>query len=750
MTNHTPQAVSSVASDWPGSGPIDLEIHDRPHRSSTTEWWYLNTHLTAANGRSYSVFAAFFALAIDQDPVTRANKYAYSIEWALVDVETQRYVYDSVLDRSATDVGMRRIDKGEGVRDKLFGRALRETFAKGKVPLPDRMFEREPRVAWDRLALDFDGNTLRKLDDGRYEMVLARRDGQTGCSLVFTPTKRVVRHGDDGVVRGVSSEHMFYYFTPSCDVVGSVTVDGERVDARGRGWYDHEFGKQVDESEKGSIGDVAWNWVSAQLEDGWELSLYQLFEVATKRWLPESGVIAIAPDGSSERIEDYTLTPIDEWTSTLTFNSYPTRWSLSVPKLGLELTLDAEFGGQEFVTIISPPAFWEGRIRIHGMRNGGSIRGLGFIERSGFSKVDTIDGFFSAVGRATRSAVQALLPEKLTRDDLTRLTGAPGVQDWTAGVDTEQLTRTMIRPIREIVDRGGKTWRSYGLLACIDAVGGDSAPFREWLALPELVHVGSLIVDDVQDHSDVRRGGPTAHKVHGDALAINAGCVAYFISELTLHSTKLTDAQRVDVYRWYFAAMRAAHMGQALDIDGLRPLVPGVVEGGDAAALERRLHAAHTLKAAAAPSALARAAVAMGGGTTAQSEALGRLFEAYGLAFQIIDDVLNLKGFDGALKTRGEDITEGKVTAPVLKALGRLPFDQRRALWDTIEARPTDVATVAGAIETITACGAIDACEREARDLVESAWAAVDPVIPESFAKAKLRAFGWFVLDRHY
>ena len=152
MTNHTPQAVSSVASDWPGSGPIDLEIHDRPHRSSTTEWWYLNTHLTAANGRSYSVFAAFFALAIDQDPVTRANKYAYSIEWALVDVETQRYVYDSVLDRSATDVGMRRIDKGEGVRDKLFGRALRETFAKGKVPLPDRMFEREPRVAWDRLA----------------------------------------------------------------------------------------------------------------------------------------------------------------------------------------------------------------------------------------------------------------------------------------------------------------------------------------------------------------------------------------------------------------------------------------------------------------------------------------------------------------------------------------------------------------------------------------------------------------------
>ena len=46
--------------DWPEPGPIDLAIHDLPHRSSTTEWWYVNTHLELEGSRSVSLFAAFF------------------------------------------------------------------------------------------------------------------------------------------------------------------------------------------------------------------------------------------------------------------------------------------------------------------------------------------------------------------------------------------------------------------------------------------------------------------------------------------------------------------------------------------------------------------------------------------------------------------------------------------------------------------------------------------------------------------
>lgn len=155
------------------------------------EWWYLNTHVTAADGREYSLFAAFFALAIQQDKATGANRYAYSVEWALVDPAGRRYVYDSLLDRSAPEGGIERIDHGEVTKDPRFARAMREVFERGAVPLPDRMFQREPRVAWDRLALDFDGNRLVKLDDGRYELTLAREDGRAGCTLAFEPTKQV-------------------------------------------------------------------------------------------------------------------------------------------------------------------------------------------------------------------------------------------------------------------------------------------------------------------------------------------------------------------------------------------------------------------------------------------------------------------------------------------------------------------------------------------------------------------------------
>jgi geranylgeranyl pyrophosphate synthase len=64
-----------------------------------------------------------------------------------------------------------------------------------------------------------------------------------------------------------------------------------------------------------------------------------------------------------------------------------------------------------------------------------------------------------------------------------------------AQVPLDILGKTLIAPVRLIADRGGKSWRSYAALACVDAVGGDSRRFVQWVAMPEFLHVGSLIVD---------------------------------------------------------------------------------------------------------------------------------------------------------------------------------------------------------------------------------------------------------------
>jgi geranylgeranyl pyrophosphate synthase len=387
---------------------------------------------------------------------------------------------------------------------------------------------------------------------------------------------------------------------------------------------------------------------------------------------------------------------------------------------------------------------------VTGDLRGTPVSGLAFVERSGFSVVDTTDEFFASVSRETRRAIEALLPALPASDQAVALIASPRRRDVLDGVDLEQYSRTVLEPIRDIILRGGKAWRSYGILSCMDLVGGDSQRFAPWLALPELLHVGSLIIDDVQDDSDVRRGGPACHKVHGTALAINAGCASYFLAQIPAAGSGLSDAMLIRLYEAYFEAVRSAHAGQALDIDGLSRMMPGVVESGRGDLLERRVLAVHRLKSAVPPGAMARMSALIGGGTDAQADALGRLFEAYGLAFQIIDDVLNLRGFDENRKSRGEDVTQGKVTAPVAKAMTRLPIEGRRELWSRLSAKPSDSRDILDVIAIVDGCGALDACERQARDLVEEAWRSMDPLVADSQYKIRLRAFGWFILDRHY
>ena len=166
--------------------------------------------------------------------------------------------------------------------------------------------------------------------------------------------------------------------------------------------------------------------------------------------------------------------------------------------------------------------------------------------------------------------------------------------------------------------------------------------------------------------------------------------------------------------------------------------------------LRERVLAIHRLKTAVPAASLARMGAVAGEGTDEQEEGVGLFFEAVGLAFQIIDDVLNLRGFERDLKDKGEDLSQGKITLPVAKALGKLDPAPRAALWEGIAAKPQDAETIGALIAVIEACGALDECVEEANELVEGAWQRLDPLVHDSMPKLMLRAFGWYVLERHY
>ena len=102
--------------DWPGPGPIDLRVHDLPHRTSTLEWWYANAHLTTEDGRDISLFAAFFRTAVAQDEMTGDYVYAHAITWALIDPRAERYLSESLVDREAPAIVRERLARGPAAR----------------------------------------------------------------------------------------------------------------------------------------------------------------------------------------------------------------------------------------------------------------------------------------------------------------------------------------------------------------------------------------------------------------------------------------------------------------------------------------------------------------------------------------------------------------------------------------------------------------------------------------------------------
>jgi geranylgeranyl pyrophosphate synthase/predicted secreted hydrolase len=746
-----PTASPFFPSDWPKDGPIDLKIHDLPHISSTTEWWYMHSHIQAGE-RNFSLFASFFKSAFGYDKKTKKAEYGYSVIWAISDLDKKKYYTVSLVDHRAPQIGIERIKKGELVKDPHLKRAALEMLEKGVVPYPDELLTRDVLIASDKLHLDFDGNTFIKKKNGNYVLHLHHTEQNISADLEFTPQKPPTRHGDNGVVRGVSAEDMFYYFIPRNDVTGSINLKGEKHKiTSATGWYDHEFGAHPEKKSDEQKRDVSWNWIAVQLSNGCELSAYDLIDLRTGEDCG-SFIILIDEKGNRHHSTNYHLKPIgEEWTSTRTFNTYPTTWELEAPEFKLSLVIEASFPGQEFATVISKPAFWEGRMNAKGKMRGKNVTGPAYIERHGFVNSSDLKTFLKAVSKQTLKSVRKIIPLSFGLEKFEELVSKKGNKHLIENLDKKVYTETLLQPIREITDRGGKSWRSYATIACCDVVGGNSQDAIDWLALPELMHVGSLMVDDVQDGSTVRRGGPAAHTVHGQATAINSGTAAYFLGQICIYEADMHFEEKVQVYNWYFEAMRASHSGQAMDIKGLDYMMPDALKDDSVARLlSKRVLATHRLKSAAPASYLAQIGALIGGASPAQIAGLGDYYEKLGIAFQIIDDTLNLKGFKDNLKTHAEDITAGKITYPIAVAMAYLDKKDRKKLWDIVSSKTSDIDQLTKAVALLDKHKVIERCEKEARTMLEKAWWRLDPLIKDSMVKLNMRAFGWFVLDRTY
>jgi geranylgeranyl diphosphate synthase type II len=219
---------------------------------------------------------------------------------------------------------------------------------------------------------------------------------------------------------------------------------------------------------------------------------------------------------------------------------------------------------------------------------------------------------------------------------------------------------TIHEAVRYSLFAGGKRVRPLLTLAAGEAVGGDPGVVMPLACAVEMIHTYSLIHDDLpaMDDDDLRRGKPTCHKVFGEAIAILAGDAL-----LTRAFHLMVDAPPSDSRAVARRLRATAILGEACGTTGL---IGGQVmdlesEGKaiDAADLER----IHRAKTGALLSACVRGGAVLGGASASEEERLGRYASAVGLAFQIVDDILDAtEGADQLGKTAGKDAAAEKAT----------------------------------------------------------------------------------------
>jgi geranylgeranyl pyrophosphate synthase len=239
-----------------------------------------------------------------------------------------------------------------------------------------------------------------------------------------------------------------------------------------------------------------------------------------------------------------------------------------------------------------------------------------------------------------------------------------------------QSPRVVAEAMRYSVTAGGKRLRPVLCLASADAVGGDRAQALPAACAIEFIHTYSLIHDDLpaMDNDTLRRGRPTLHVVAGEGMAILAGdglhAEAFGLLAREPRSTDPDVTRRKLRVVEVIANAAGAHGmvgGQALDLQAVTPgpdgSMPPPFDG-------EGLRVMHAMKTGALIRASAVSGAIMGGGDDRAVQAIDACGAELGLAFQIVDDILDVEGASRDLgKTAGKDAASGKPTYPALYGL---------------------------------------------------------------------------------
>jgi octaprenyl-diphosphate synthase len=277
----------------------------------------------------------------------------------------------------------------------------------------------------------------------------------------------------------------------------------------------------------------------------------------------------------------------------------------------------------------------------------------------------------------------------------------------------------------------GKMFRPTLLLLVNRAAGAADVRAVRLAAVVELIHLATLVHDDSVDHSVLRRGMPTLNSLFSHQVSVIMG--DYLYSRAVIELVKLSDLAPLEVLSRVTNEMTIGEMRQLLAHDPLT----FTEESYD---LLIRAKTASLISGACECGAL-RA-------SPETRRAMGRFGDALGMAFQIIDDLLDVTEVEAVTgKPSGSDLKEHKVTLPLIYALPRLTAAQRADVNGLMAAPEPTADQVSRVVEYLWSSGGIEYARTRAQRFADAALEALE-ALPASADRELLRASVGFVMER--
>lgn len=285
---------------------------------------------------------------------------------------------------------------------------------------------------------------------------------------------------------------------------------------------------------------------------------------------------------------------------------------------------------------------------------------------------------------------------------------------------------------RHLVDAGGKRIRPVLVLLAAQLGDPDKADVIDSAVVAEITHLATLYHDDVMDEAPTRRGVPTAHKIWGNSLAILTGDLLF------ARASQLAAYLGDDIIRLQSSTFERLCLGQMHETVG-----PNKTQDPIEHYIQVLADKTGSLIAASAEMGLLAA-----GGDRIYVEPLVQFGEAVGVAFQLIDDVLDIAPEGESGKTPGTDLRAAVPTLPVLLLREMAKTDEdARALLKRIDGDLSNDEVLSQVVVELRNHPAAKAAEEDARRWAQKAISAIDP-LPNGSIKDALTTFANAVVDR--